>query len=80
MSKKTKKSRKKNQLSKKEIDAMVQEVLDEASKEAAEKAPEQPVQETETVAAEAEAVLQGAPEDAAPFPIVERLYPQTRRL
>ena len=37
---------------------MVQEVLDEASKEAAEKAPEQPVQETEPVAAEAEAVLQ----------------------
>lgn len=66
MSKKTKKSRKKNQLSKKEIDAMVQEVLDEASKEAAEKAPEQPVQETEPAAAEAEAVLQEAPEAAAP--------------
>ncbi|MBE6021408.1 MAG: hypothetical protein E7228_06705, partial [Clostridiales bacterium] len=66
MSKKTKKSRKKNQLSKKEIDAMVQEVLDEASKEAAEKAPEQPVQETEPVAAEAEAVLQEVPEATAP--------------
>ena len=44
---------------------MVQEVLDEASKGAAEKAPEQPVQETEPVAAEAEAVLQEAPEAAA---------------
>ena len=36
MSKKTKKNRKKVQLTKKEIDAMVQEVLDEAAKEAAE--------------------------------------------
>ncbi|MBQ6608607.1 MAG: DUF348 domain-containing protein [Firmicutes bacterium] len=64
MSKKTKKSRKKNQLSKKEIDAMVQEVLDEASKEAADKAPEQPVQENEPIVAEAETVLQEAPEAA----------------
>ena len=66
MSKKTKKSRKKNQLSKKEIDAMVQEVLDEASKEASENAPEPPVQENESVAAETEAVLQEAPEVADP--------------
>lgn len=65
MSKKSKKSRKKNQLSKKEIDLMVKEVLDEASKESAEEVPEQAVQETQPVADEAEAVLQEAPEAAA---------------
>ena len=73
MSKKSKKNRKKNQLTKKEIDAMVQEVLEEAAREAAEaKAAESAVS-----ADEAAVAMAAAAETVTPAEVIAEAVEET---